>query len=42
MGWWGISFATDEEESKWYNEYSKFIDMAKKNNYLVTIVDCHI
>ena len=42
MGWWGISFATDEEEANWYNEYSKFIDMANKNNYLVTIVDCHI
>ena len=42
MGWWGISFATDEEEAKWYNEYSKFIEMAKENNYLVTIVDCHI
>lgn len=42
MGWWGVSHASDEEEKDWYDNYAKFVEMAKENNYLVTIVDCHI
>ena len=42
MGWWGVSFATDEDNKKWNEEFPKFIEEAIENNYYITIVDCHI
>lgn len=42
MGWFGMSHATNEQEIEWYNNYSKFVEEAIENNWLITVVDCHI
>lgn len=42
MGWFGCSFATQKEEEQWAKEYYKYIELAIKHNYYVTMVDCHI
>lgn len=42
MGWWGISYATPEEEAKFERNYEeKFIKTANPE-WILTIVDCHI
>ena len=42
MGWWGISYATPEEERKFSEQYEeKFIKTANPE-WELTIVDCHI
>lgn len=41
MGRWGMSHATEETESAWYQDYHNFIKKANPN-HLITIVDCHI
>lgn len=42
MGWFGVSFATPEQEEKWNKEYYKLVfEDAEDDDYL-TIVDCHI
>lgn len=42
MGWFGCSFATEEDEKVYYENYHKFIEDAIENNWLLTVVDCHI
>lgn len=42
MGWWGVSYATPEEEERFMENYKKdIIDTANKD-WTLTIVDCHI
>ena len=42
MGWFGCHSATMEEEIEFFNNYDKFIEEAQENNWLMTVVDCHI
>lgn len=42
MGWFGCSFAAEEEKEQWKKDYYKYIKFAMKSNYYVTMVDCHI
>lgn len=43
MGWWGISTATESQKQTWNENYwNTFIEVAKKNNWCMTIIDCHI
>lgn len=42
MGWFGYSYDTPESIDKYAEEFKNYIDEAKKNEYWVTIVDCHI
>ena len=42
MGWFGCSSASEEDEKKFFKEYPKFIEEAVKNNWCLTVVDCHI
>lgn len=42
MGWFGCHNASSEEERDFFDNYYKFIDKAIENNWLVTVVDCHI
>ena len=42
MGWFGCHSATTEEEIEFFDNYNRFIEEAQKNNWLVTVVDCHI
>lgn len=42
MGWWGISFATDEDYKRWHDEFRRILETAKEKNWHITIVDCHI
>lgn len=42
MGWFGCHNASAEEERDFYENYYKFIEQAIENNWLVTMVDCHI
>lgn len=42
MGWFGCHNASSEEERDFFENYYKFIEKAIENNWLVTVVDCHI
>lgn len=42
MGWFGCHNASSEEERDFFDNYYKFIEKAIENNWLVTVVDCHI
>lgn len=43
MGWFGVSSESNEDGLKWDLEFhKKFIEPAIKNNWYVTVVDCHI
>ena len=42
MGWFGCHNASVEAEKDFYDNYYKFIEKAIKNNWYMTIVDCHI
>lgn len=42
MGWWGISFATSEDEKRWSEQKKEIIRRAKAENWYITMVDCHI
>jgi hypothetical protein len=42
MGWFGCHSASSEEERDFFESYHKFIEKAIENNWLVTVVDCHI
>lgn len=42
MGWWGISFASSEDDKAWRKQCKEILKKAKENHWTVTIVDCHI
>lgn len=42
MGWFGVSHATIESEREFQDNYHIFIEEAIKNNWYMTVVDCHI
>ena len=42
MGWFACHNASIEDEKSFKKNYQSFIDKAIKNNWLVTVVDCHI
>lgn len=42
VGWWGISFATPEQEAEFENNYEKKFIKEAKPEWNLTIVDCHI
>ena len=42
MGWFGCHNASPEDEKSFSDNYHKFIEDAIENNWLVTVVDCHI
>lgn len=42
MGWWGISFATDEDDKRWNDEFRRILETAREKNWHITMVDCHI
>lgn len=42
MGWWGISSATPEQESKFIDDYEENILKKVDKDWRLTIVDCHI
>ena len=42
MGWFACHNATIEDEKQFEDKYQSFIDKAIENNWLVTVVDCHI
>ncbi len=42
MGWFACHNATVDNEKTFYNNYHKFIEKAIENNWLLTVVDCHI
>lgn len=42
MGWWGMDDATAESREKFRESFEAFLEEAKAQNLLITIVDCHI
>jgi hypothetical protein len=42
MGWWGLDDATAESREKFLESFEAFLEEAKAQNLLITIVDCHI
>ena len=42
MGWFGISFATADDDIKWRDAQKEILKKAKENNWHITMVDCHI
>ena len=42
MGWWGISFATPDDEKQWDDQKKDLIRKAKEENWHITMVDCHL
>lgn len=42
MGWFGVSHAKVEEEIEFEKNFDKYIQMAIENDWMITIVDCHI
>lgn len=43
MGWFGISSESDDEYMDWEDHwYERFVEPYKNNDYIMTIVDCHI
>lgn len=42
MGWWGLDDATAESREKFRESFETFLEEAKAQNLLITIVDCHI
>lgn len=42
VGWWGISLATEEAEIAWRSKVKDVLKQAQKENWHITIVDCHI
>lgn len=42
MGWFGISHAEIKDEIAFEENFAKYIEQAIQNNWLITVVDCHI
>ena len=42
MGWWGMDDATAESREKFRESFEAYLEGAKAQNLLITIVDCHI
>ena len=42
MGWWGIDDATAESREAYRKSFEAYLEEARTQNLLITIVDCHI
>lgn len=42
MGWFGVSFANEDDDRAWRKTSREILKKANENNWNVTVVDCHI
>ena len=42
MGWWGVDNATAESRETYRESFEAYLEEARAQNLLITIVDCHI
>ena len=42
MGWWSMDDATAESRETYQKAFDAFLEKAREQNLMITIVDCHI